>query len=134
VVQRASDLTVVTRDDGAVGYASPAAERMLGDALTGELLGKRAHPDDLPVLRALVDRLTAAPGADADAEVRFQHADGTCRWPQVIGTDLRGNSSIAGVVRNGRDITEARRLRDELRHRATHDALTGLANRALLQH
>jgi diguanylate cyclase (GGDEF)-like protein len=37
------------------------------------------------------------------------------------------------VVWNGRDITEAHRLSAELRHQATHDSLTGLANRSLLE-
>ncbi|MFI5896875.1 diguanylate cyclase domain-containing protein [Actinoplanes sp. NPDC051513] len=40
---------------------------------------------------------------------------------------------MRGIVWNGRDITDARRLQDELRQQATHDALTGLANRVLLQ-
>jgi diguanylate cyclase (GGDEF)-like protein len=59
--------------------------------------------------------------------------DGSHRWLHVIATDLRGNPSVRGIVWNGRDITDARRLQDELRHQATHDALTGLANRVLLQ-
>ena len=133
LVQHASDLTVVTSGDGTVGYASPAAERVLGASLIGDQLNVRVHPDDLPVLRALADRLAAAPGADAAAEIRLRHPDGAYRWLHIIGTDLRGNAGIGGIVWNGRDITEARRLQDELRHQATHDALTGLPNRALLQ-
>jgi diguanylate cyclase (GGDEF)-like protein len=39
---------------------------------------------------------------------------------------------VRGIVYNARDITEARQLQEELRHRATHDGLTGLANRGLL--
>jgi predicted signal transduction protein with EAL and GGDEF domain len=51
----------------------------------------------------------------------------------LIGTDLTGNRNVRGTVWNARDVTEAKRLRDELRHQATHDPLTGLANRALLE-
>ncbi|GIE94243.1 hypothetical protein Ari01nite_17080 [Paractinoplanes rishiriensis] len=133
LVQHAWDLTVVTRDDGTVGYASPAASRVLGADLAGVPIGEWAHPADMPVILDLLARLAAAPGTHADAEVRLRHTDGSYRWLHVVGTDLRGNSSIAGIVWNGRDITESRRLQDELRHQATHDALTGLANRALLQ-
>jgi diguanylate cyclase (GGDEF)-like protein len=37
------------------------------------------------------------------------------------------------VVFNARDVTVARHLQEELRHQATHDTLTGLPNRTLLQ-
>jgi len=134
LVQHASDLTVVTGGDPeTVAYASPAAQRFLGTELTGDALSEQAHPDDLPVLRALTDRLATAPGTNADAEIRLRHADGTYRWLHLVGTDLRANPAVGGIVWNGRDITDAHRLQDELRHQATHDALTGLANRALLQ-
>jgi diguanylate cyclase (GGDEF)-like protein/PAS domain S-box-containing protein len=42
--------------------------------------------------------------------------------------DLRGR--IIGAVLVFRDVSEQRRLSAEMRHRATHDMLTGLANRA----
>src|SRR4030081_173777 len=38
-----------------------------------------------------------------------------------------------GVVWPGRDVTERRRLEEELAHQAFRDSLTGLANRALFQ-
>jgi diguanylate cyclase (GGDEF)-like protein/PAS domain S-box-containing protein len=134
LVQQASDLTVVTDGESRVSYASPAAVRALGGPVAGsEPLSARLHPEDRPVMRAMTDRLAAAPGTAADAEVRLRHADGSYRWLHVIGTDLRGNASIEGLVWNGRDITEAHRLQEELRHQATHDALTGLPNRTLLQ-
>jgi diguanylate cyclase (GGDEF)-like protein/PAS domain S-box-containing protein len=132
LVQHASDLTVVTADGGAVSYASPAAERLLGAAPAGLRMDGWVHPDDLPALRTLIDRLASAPGTNAAAEIRLRHADGGYRWLHVIGTDLRGNPSIGGIVWNGRDVTDARVLQDELRHQANHDALTGLANRTLL--
>jgi diguanylate cyclase (GGDEF)-like protein/PAS domain S-box-containing protein len=134
LVQQASDLTVVVGEDDVIQYSSPAAERVLG-AIAGltaaEGLGRSLHPDDRPVLAALNERLAA--DTTADDELRVIRADGTYRWLHVVVTDLRGNPSVRGIVWNSRDITDSRRLQDELRHQATHDALTGLANRVLLQ-
>ncbi|MFC5002031.1 diguanylate cyclase domain-containing protein [Dactylosporangium cerinum] len=131
LVQHASDVTLVVDDRDAVIYASPAAGRILGidpEQALGTVLRERVHPVDA----GLFDALTAGPTGRASAQVRLRHTDGTYRWLDVIGADLRGNPSVRGVVYNARDITEARALQDKLRHQATHDALTGLANRALL--
>ena len=134
LVQQAADLIVVVGADDLVQYASPAAERILGARVglpAAGTIDPRIHLDDRPALDALNRELAVA--ATAEAELRVVQDDGAHRWLHVIATDLRDNPSVRGVVWNSRDITEARRLQDELRHQATHDMLTGLANRVLLQ-
>lgn len=136
LVQHAFDITLVTGAGGAVRYASPAVARVLGVPATRLASGSLeawVYPDDRATLRGLADRLAAAPGTEAGVELRLRHADGSYRWLHLIGTDLSGNPNVRGVVWNARDVTEARALRERLLHRATHDPLTGLANRALLE-
>ncbi|NMO51910.1 diguanylate cyclase [Actinoplanes sp. TBRC 11911] len=121
LVRHSSDVTLVISPDGRIRYASPASSRVLGldpAQLEGTVLADHLHPDDR---------------ADAGAQLRLRHADGSYRWLDIVGTDLSANPSVGGVVLNARDITEARALHDKLRHQATHDPLTGLANRALLE-
>jgi diguanylate cyclase (GGDEF)-like protein/PAS domain S-box-containing protein len=135
LVQHSSDVTLVVGPDGRVRYASPAAERVLGvvpERLTGTLLGDHALPSDRPLLDGLFTRLAATPGVDDDAQLRMWHTDGTLRWLDIVGADLRDKPGVNGIVLNARDISEARALHDELRHQATHDGLTGLGNRTLL--
>jgi diguanylate cyclase (GGDEF)-like protein/PAS domain S-box-containing protein len=135
LVQHSSDVTLVVGADGHVRYASPASSRVLGvdpAQLTATPLGSHALPEDRPLLDEFFARLAAAPGVDADAQLRMRHADGTLRWLDIVGADLSDNPSVDGIVLNARDITEARTLHDELRHQATHDGLTGLGNRILL--
>lgn len=136
LVQNATDLTVVVRGDGIVEYAGPAAERVLGvdpAELIGTSLPDRTHPDDLNRVDRHTELLLASPGTGVPIQVRWRHADGTYRWVDVISTDMHHNPSIRGFVLNVRDASETRALHDELQRQATHDALTGLANRVLLQ-
>jgi diguanylate cyclase (GGDEF)-like protein len=50
---------------------------------------------------------------------------------EVIAQDRSHDPAIGGVVLNFRDVTDRKRLEDQLQHEAFHDPLTGLANRAL---
>ncbi|GIE29108.1 hypothetical protein Ait01nite_021530 [Actinoplanes italicus] len=135
LVQNTSDLTLVIAYDGTVEYASPAALRVLGvrdEDLVGTSLRDRTHPADEPVAVELAERVAAHPGTGIGTQVRWRHADGSYRWLDLVITDLSHNPNVGGVVLNARDATEARALHDELHRQATHDALTGLANRVLL--
>jgi diguanylate cyclase (GGDEF)-like protein len=90
------------------------------------------HPDDRTAISPLLRRLDAEPGAMVAYQSRYRHADGSWRWLDVTATNLRDDPAIRGIVANARDITEAHELQELLHHQATHDALTGLANRRLL--
>ena len=72
-------------------------------------------------------------GAEVAAEWRLQSSDGTFVSLDTRVTNLLDDPSVSGVVLNSRDVSEHKRLEDELRHQAFHDSLTGLANRALFE-
>ncbi|MCX7176313.1 MAG: EAL domain-containing protein [Proteobacteria bacterium] len=66
-------------------------------------------------------------------EYQFRAKDGSIRWYSASGIpifDDQGN--FKGYRGVGRDITEKKRYQAELENQANHDALTGLANRLLL--
>jgi diguanylate cyclase (GGDEF)-like protein/PAS domain S-box-containing protein len=90
------------------------------------------HPDDRYKIQPAVDEAfrTRAP---FEMEVRIVRPNGEVRLVHGMGSvpaDDDGTSTrLVGTVQ---DITDRRRLEDEIRYQAFHDALTGLANRALL--
>jgi diguanylate cyclase (GGDEF)-like protein/PAS domain S-box-containing protein len=135
LVQHLSDLILVLDERLGVKYASPSSDRVLGCApqlVQGRSLEPSVHPDDLPALRAYLEALR--PGDEGlPHALRLRHADGAWRRAEAIGTDLRSDEHVSGLVLTVRDVTERHSLEEQLVHQAFHDPLTGLANRALFR-
>ncbi|MEV4638409.1 diguanylate cyclase [Actinoplanes sp. NPDC049548] len=136
LVHGSSDLVSITDADGVLRYVSPAAIRLTGWE-PAELVGRRCtdlmHPEDVDRARtALTELLEAGPGTDHRIDLRFRRPDGGYRWYEAYLRNLLDDPAVAGIVINQRDITDRRRHHDELAHAASHDALTGLPNRAQL--
>ena len=128
MVQDSADVIHVIDDDGRIVSVSPAVARVTGhrpEDMVGREYAALIHDED----RA---RLLSAAGTDCRAEVRTQHADGSWHWHDVTLRDLRTHPAVRGIVANHRDITERRRFQELLMHEASHDALTGLANRSTI--
>src|SRR5262249_15111064 len=80
---------------------------------------------------AFVERLKNGSG-NAYEEYEVETHDGELRlvgWNHTVLRDARG--TVVGAASIGADITERKRAEERLVHEAFHDALTGLANRAL---
>jgi diguanylate cyclase (GGDEF)-like protein/PAS domain S-box-containing protein len=137
LVEHASDLILVLDADGVIRDASPSVWRVLGrnrDELVGTPMAALAGEDDAELVQADLGQVSAMNGASAKGaapcEWRLQHATLGVRWMEVLCTNLLGNPAVNGIVVNARDVSERKALEAELTHRAFHDELTGLDNRA----
>jgi diguanylate cyclase (GGDEF)-like protein len=83
------------------------------------------HADDRDLVAGLVD------GAARSVELRVAHRDGTWLHVETTALDLRDDPVVRGVALTTRDISQRKELEEQLRHRAFHDPLTQLPNRAL---
>jgi diguanylate cyclase (GGDEF)-like protein/PAS domain S-box-containing protein len=136
LVQNASDMVLVVGADSTVTYQTPSARRLLGygpDALVGTCLADLVHPDERQQASAFLAAAAATPGITAAVEWRLRHRDGTWLYMEAIGNNLLDDPVVAAVVFTIRSIMERRELNEQLHHQAFHDALTGLANRALFR-
>lgn len=89
------------------------------------------HPDDLPAFRSMA-RETMASGRDYSVEYRMRHRSGSYITVQDTGKVIRNAAGravrlVGGVI----DITERKRMEEQIRHMAHHDPLTDLPNRRL---
>jgi diguanylate cyclase (GGDEF)-like protein/PAS domain S-box-containing protein len=133
LVQHSSDLIFVLGADGVIQFASSSATRLLGyepDALVGVELAALAHPEDAQVVSSFVRHTALADGMSPPAEWRLRGADCVVQV-EAVGSNRLADEAVRGLVVNARDVGERKALLDQLAHQAFHDALTGLANRAL---
>ncbi|MDQ6909770.1 MAG: EAL domain-containing protein [Actinomycetota bacterium] len=138
LAQNSSDVITIVDGDGRIAYQSSSVERVLGfraEELLHRPFIEWVHPDDvasvLPALgRAGTDN-GDAPAVRQLIECRLRHGDGSWRHVETALNDLFDDPSVNGLVLNSRDISERHQLEEEIRERALHDALTGLANRSL---
>ena len=135
LVQNTSDLVLVVRPDGMIQYASPASARQLGHEpahMEGLPMAEFVHLEDAAEFAVLLT-LRATSRSTEPVTIRLRNADGQWRWMETVSTDLTDDEAVGGVVLNTRDVTDRREVEEQLAHQAFHDALTGLANRALFE-
>jgi len=136
LVQNASDVIIVCDAEGNILYESPAVERVLGyspDDRIGTNALATIHPDEAGRITEILAYVTQHPGEFRTLECRVLHADGDWRWLELTASNVLNDPNVMGIVGNYRDITERKLLEAQLAHQASHDALTGLANRTLFR-
>jgi len=121
---------------GVITSCNNALTAMLGRA-TDQLLGRTffdvTHADDIPDAHQQCLFMQAGGARVLRHECRFLRADGDVLWVMVSTSrvpEVPGHP--AHLIMHVEDISDRKALEAELSHRALHDPLTGLANRALL--
>lgn len=76
------------------------------DALAGEHVAERVHPDDLPRVLELLQRGRDTPGLEEELVVRARHRDGSWRQLHVTGFSHVDNPLLRGGVVRLHDVTD----------------------------
>ncbi len=128
-VRNSSDMVSVLAPDGRIRMQVGATRQMIGfepEDLIGRPFLELCHSDD----RAAAKRLISGRCVNrADSgELRIINSDGDLLNIELTVAELAKGE---GRVVTARDVTARKNLEEQLRHRAFHDPLTKLANRAL---
>ncbi|MGA2528874.1 MAG: EAL domain-containing protein [Acidimicrobiales bacterium] len=134
LVQNASDVILIARPDATITYQTPSATRIFGyepGSLEGRRITTLIHPEDVEQALAVYTGVAFRAGMSVTTQWRVRHSDGSWRHVEVVANNLLGDTTVEGIVLTLRDVSERKGLEEELKHQAFHDALSGLANRAL---
>jgi diguanylate cyclase (GGDEF)-like protein/PAS domain S-box-containing protein len=135
MVEHSSDVVLLVDANGVMNYASPGLASTLGHRpgdWTGRSLVDLVASDDRDAAGAELRKASALPhGEMVKFEASLVRVDGQRRRMEATIANLLGGDAVDGLVATFRDVTEQRNLERQLSHRAFHDELTGLANRAL---
>jgi diguanylate cyclase (GGDEF)-like protein/PAS domain S-box-containing protein len=134
VVQHAATIVLCLDAEGRVTSVNGAFTRLLGhdpSVVVGSALLAFVSPSHQ---RILTDALAGASWAGATGvEVAMRAADGQPdSLIRLEIVNLVADPVVAGYIVTGYDVSDLQDAKRQLEHLATHDALTGLANRALL--
>src|SRR5471032_2147901 len=118
--------------DGKFTYISPSIEKLVGFSAAEVMrfsLASTMMPDSAGVAVAALDTLSKAirlhqPAPTWRGELGHPHKDGGSVWTEATVSGLRDSSGqYVGLLGVTRDISERRRVEQQMRHMAQHDML-----------
>jgi PAS domain S-box-containing protein len=131
LIENGSDSIALIDANNRILYLSPAVTHVEGytpDELLGHLGTEHTHPDDLPIIQNVVEKLLANPGKPISCTWRRRHKEGHWIWLEGVSTNLLDDPSVGAIVCNYRDITERlaheRRVGEQLQRLALLSRVT----------
>jgi len=118
LIELSFDLILLVDREGKILYVSPSAERMLGylpSDVQGTSMFEYIHPEDLKNALAFYHSRVGRKGFSRYITFRVRHRDGSWRHLEAIGNNLLDDPVVKGIAVSARDITERKRLEEDLR-------------------
>jgi diguanylate cyclase (GGDEF)-like protein/PAS domain S-box-containing protein len=134
VGQHAGDYVALLDDAGHWEYASPSFYAIFGQIIqTGGSFFDIVHIDDREQVRVQFGRLVAGNGPARLQYRATAPARGECHFESEASLIRDEQGKVKQLVVVSHDITERKEMEAYILHQTSHDALTGLPNRLLLE-
>ncbi|MEN3534477.1 bifunctional diguanylate cyclase/phosphodiesterase [Microbispora sp. ZYX-F-249] len=139
LAENTGDVVLVCDPGGVVQEVGPGLETTYGycpEDLVFRPIFDYIHPEDLPAVQALLDRMTDeddGPEQEGGTRIscRFRASDGTWRPTETVAArHVRDDDLVLVTIR---DLSDQVALRNQVTHLTFHDGVTGLPNRAYFE-
>ncbi len=109
LIEKAPDGIVLVNEQGEIKYASPSARRIFGYPQDDSPLPNPnidTHPEDLPSVLNVLQRITEDPSLVLTHTYRFKTFHGDWRWVESTFSNQLEEPAIQAIIINFRDVTE----------------------------
>lgn len=120
MIEEGSDLILILEKSGTIIYQSPSIERILGygaEDMIGKDVIEFIHPGDLRRFVTAYSEVLRNPSGIPSVEMRVKHRDGSWRILEIKAKEITRHHTLKGLIVNCRDITDRRKIEEEL-HKA----------------
>ncbi len=127
-------MALVRTDDGRIVDANESLAAMLArpvGSMIGRSIRRLTHPDDVRATAAERARFELGITETLHLEQRYRRSDGEYVWAKTR-VSLTEDEGVSLAITHIEDVTEQRRVAEQLSYAATHDELTELPNRSAL--
>ncbi len=117
LIEHSLDVIAVIDRGGRILYESPSIERLMGytpEELRGRVVFDIVHEDDRQIAAEALDKVVQNPGNVDSLVARIRHRNGSWRLFEIIGKGIADDAGTVTVIINSRDITERKKMEQEL--------------------
>lgn len=130
LVQNSNDIIAVLDGGGRITHLGGPVDMILGyspEDLIGAEVFSRIHPDDLHNARTVFQDIKLRQADSYRVECRYLHKEGAWIPVEVVGSNLLQDPVVRGIVLNIRDISERKKLQEQLQQAIKMEAVGMLA-------